>query len=119
MFKKQQKRNLRLRKEDSEEDDTDAINVIKKANGAAKTSLKNLKKKKGKSKTQPEPAIPKSESKSLLSFGLEEEEEEETFQLKKSSRSKRIAKNIKKLAQEEREQTQVYFVIGELYEIYL
>nr|XP_039273520.1 PAX3- and PAX7-binding protein 1-like [Styela clava] len=100
MFKKTSKRNLRQRK-DSDGDGIDGIASEEGNNGVNIAALKAKQKKKSKAKRA---ETTKPEQKAILSFGGDEEEETETFQLKKSSRSRRIAKQIKKLAQEERDQ---------------
>lgn len=104
MFKKSSKRNLRQRK-DSDGDGIDGKTIEDPSNGVDIAALKAKQKKKIKPKKA---AVAKPEQKAILSFGADDEEEEETetFQLKKSSRSRRIAKHIKKLAQEEREKSE-------------
>nr|CAB3264677.1 PAX3- and PAX7-binding protein 1-like [Phallusia mammillata] len=103
MFKKTGKANLRKRRDTEEEESSS--NDVTKQNLNAFNSLTNIdpgegsvKSKKGKSKKGKKAATV-----SVLSFGDEETEEEESFQIKKSSRSKRIAKQIKKRALEEKE----------------
>jgi len=100
MFKKAGKSNLRKRR-DTEDDDTttdeititDLNQTVAKENSTAISSDKKSKQKK----------LKKVASSSVLSFGDDDGDDEELFQIKKSSRSKRIAKQIKKRAQEEKE----------------
>ncbi|XP_026690203.2 PAX3- and PAX7-binding protein 1 [Ciona intestinalis] len=93
MFKKSNKSKLRKRRNSLEEDeDLDKKNISSKNNQTE--NVVNPKTEKVKKSKKPAAV-------SLLSF--DDEEGESEIQLKKSSRSKRIAKKIKKRTQEEKE----------------
>ncbi|KAL8611073.1 hypothetical protein ACOMHN_064364 [Nucella lapillus] len=66
----------------------------------------NTKEKKKKTKPKEKDDMGMKKSSSTLSFGLEEEEEAEVFKVKKSSHSKRIAKQLKKEKKERDEKTE-------------
>ena len=105
MFKKSSKLNIRKRRdtddENSDEDQVASSNVVSKSQIPFSINFK------AKQENQPKKDKPKKnkESKkvSLLSFDDVEEDESTTVKLKKSSRSRRIAKEIKKRSQQEKE----------------
>ena len=101
MFKKSTKAKFRSRKKDDFEEESEENGHP--GNGTQTKPLEsnktNLSSKKTKSKHKEPTRI------SLLSFDDEEESEVDLVRVKKSNRSKRIAKHIKKRAREEKNQT--------------
>ena len=98
MFKKTSKLNIRKRRDD-EDDNSDDGSVAAVASGVQPSAvLTQSEKKKDKIKKSKEP-----KKSSLLSFDDGEEDDMPILKVKKSSRSRRIAKEIKKRSQLEKE----------------
>ncbi|XP_076799807.1 PAX3- and PAX7-binding protein 1-like [Clavelina lepadiformis] len=104
MFKKSNKSNIRRRKGNDEENGDNKIEEFNTTSSkqAENKDVVNVKQSSIVSKKEKPKKMNKKKEVSLLSFG-DEEDEETSFKIKKSSRSKRIAKQIKKRSQEEKE----------------